>query len=474
MFWASLAILLSLQAVDALSLSISRFKSPFHTLPLRRVEQRSNVHPQILMQRRINHGIRQLAKMSGAKAPSAEILEKRLEERALSVGFPTAIHRRHNRIDDPGEVQLEKRFNRAGVSKFRPKRQEESVTDANPPSAPNSLGLDIEGSDVAYLATVQIGTPPQDFLILMDSGSADFWVGSETCKTQGTNRGCGNHKFLGPQSSSSFAETQNTFDTAYGTGEVSGPVVTDNVEIAGLSLPNHTFGVANVETEDFSSNQIPFDGLMGLAQSSLSTQQTPTPIESLASAGLVPAAIVSYKLSRLADVQNNGNDGEITFGALDSSKFDSSTLVTVPNVNTQGFWEASLDSISVNGADLGLNGRTTILDTGTTLMIIPSADAAAIHQSIPGAQSDGQGGFIVPCNTNASVALTYDGQLFAIDPRDLAVQSLDPEGSNCASGIASGDVSSNQTEWLVGDTFLKNVYFSTDVSANTISLAKLV
>lgn len=40
-------------------------------------------------------------------------------------------------------------------------------------------------------------------------------------------------------------------------------------------------------------------------------QQTPTPIEVLASAGFVSSAIVSYKLSRLAD---NKNDGEITFG----------------------------------------------------------------------------------------------------------------------------------------------------------------
>jgi hypothetical protein len=470
-FWASLVILLSLQATHSLSLSISRSKSQFHTLPLKRVEQRSDVHPQILLQRRINRGIQRLAKMSGVEQPSADSLRKRLEDRALSIDVPTAIHRRDNRIDEPGEVQLEKRFNRFGVPNYRPKRQEESVTAANPPSAPNSLGLDIEGSDIAYLATVQIGTPPQNFLILMDSGSADFWVGSESCTTQGSNSGCGNHNFLGPQSSSSFAETQNTFDTQYGTGEVSGNVVTDDVQIAGLSLPNHTFGVANVETDDFSSNQVPFDGLMGLAQSSLSTQKTSTPIESLASAGLVPAAIVSYKLSRLAD---NKNDGEITFGALDDSKFDSTTLVTLPNVNSQGFWEASLDSVSVNGADLGLNGRTTILDTGTTLMIVPPADAAAIHQNIPGAQSDGQGGFIVPCNTNASVALTYSGQLFTIDPRDLAAQSLDSQSTNCASGIASGDVSNNQNEWLVGDTFLKNAYFSTDVSANTISLAKLV
>ena len=51
--------------------------------------------------------------------------------------------------------------------------------------------------------------------------------------------------------------------------------------------------------------------LIHLFRQSLSQQGTPTPIESLASAGLVPEPIVSFKISRLTD---NLNDGEITFG----------------------------------------------------------------------------------------------------------------------------------------------------------------
>ena len=109
---------------------------------------------------------------------------------------------------------------------------------------------------------------------------------------------------------------------------------------------------------------------MGLAQSGLSQQGQLTPIESLAVQGSVPAAIVSYKISRLADKKN---DGEITFGGLDPKKFDQSTLVTLNNINTQGFWEANLDAVTVNGADTGLRTRTAILDTGTTLLFMPAA-----------------------------------------------------------------------------------------------------
>lgn len=82
-------------------------------------------------------------------------------------------------------------------------RNQDDVAIANQPTTANSLGLDIEwvermriicfliplsfwkrSQDVGYLATIQIGTPPQDFLILMDSGSADLWVGAEKCQSQ--------------------------------------------------------------------------------------------------------------------------------------------------------------------------------------------------------------------------------------------------------------------------------------------------
>ena len=39
----------------------------------------------------------------------------------------------------------------------------------------------LRGQELGYLAVIPIGTPPRDFTILMDSGSADFWVGAESC-----------------------------------------------------------------------------------------------------------------------------------------------------------------------------------------------------------------------------------------------------------------------------------------------------
>ena len=224
-----------------------------------------------------------------------------------------------------------------------------------------------------------------------------------------------------------------------------GDIISDNVNLAGLALDKHVFGVALVESENFASDTTKFDGLMGLAKSTLSNQGVLTPVESLAQQGLISEAITSYKLSR---VSSGVNDGEITFGGLDSTKFDSSTLVTFQNVNPNGFWEGNVDA-SVNGEDLGLQGRTAILDTGTTLIIAPPADAEAVHAKIPGSKSDGQGGFTIPCTNTAVVSLAFGGQSFDINSTDLLFAPVNQNDltGDCVSGISSGQIG-GPTQWL--------------------------
>ena len=90
----------------------------------------------------------------------------------------------------------------------------------------------------------------------------------------------------------------------------------------------HTFGVAYGESQEFSSNHIKFDGIMGLARSSPSGQRVPTPVESLVKQGLISQAITSYKISRVSD-------GEITFGgrAFDINPVDLKLWVPVDRSN---------------------------------------------------------------------------------------------------------------------------------------------
>ena len=112
------------------------------------------------------------------------------------------------------------------------------------------------------------------------------------------------------------------------------------------------------------------DGVLGLSRGILSRQGVPTVVEVLRAQNMIDQAVVGYKIPRLADQKN---DGGVTFGAADLSKFQSSTLVTMPNVDPQGFWAAAIDSIEVNNQVLISQNRTALMDTGTSFIVAPEA-----------------------------------------------------------------------------------------------------
>ncbi|KAF8442420.1 acid protease [Boletus edulis BED1] len=502
-----LTCLLHFTPADAIPARIRRQlqgNSGMVTMPLKRhhVSRGVGLHPQVSTQQHINRASKRLARMTGREEPSERALRSELHKRLYLLedgagsrsGAPAAAQGLNfsgkyrsglaaaavmkNGTMGSGMGNSTKGTGNGtvaggngtsnGVSPLDIQAATNGgVTVAKPPTVNNSLGLDIEANDVAYIATVQIGTPPRDFKLLMDSGSADFWVAGENCQSQ--QGGCGNHTTLGAQGSSSFVQSNQQFEVTYGSGAVQGLLCQDNVNIAGLALNNHTFGVATAESIQFASATTPFDGLMGLAQSKLSQEKVLTPVESLASNKIIQSPVTSFKIPRLADQLN---DGQVTFGGLDASKFVANTLVTIPNVNNLGFWEGVMDTITVNGTNAGLTGRTAILDTGTTLILAPPSDAQKVMQSLGGACDAQQ--CTIPCTTKTSLALSFGNASFAIDPRDLAVLPIDPNNptGTCTAGIQPQQIGT-ATEWLVGDVFLKNAYFSTNVATNQISLAKL-
>lgn len=76
----------------------------------------------------------------------------------------------------------------------------------------------------------------------------------------------------------------------------------------------------------------------------------------------------------------------------------------------------------------------------------------------------------MPCTTNSTVSLSFGGRFFAIDPRDLPYFPVTTNVTGeCISGISPVE---GFDQWLIGDTFLKSVYLSTNVDRNTIMLAE--
>lgn len=138
-----------------------------------------------------------------------------------------------------------------------------------------------------YYGEVSIGTPEQKFLVVFDTGSADFWVPNASCQTESMN--CSKKKTYDSSKSSTFAEVaeggETAFNIQYGSGPVSGKYSTDTVKIADdYVVEAQTF--AQVESTDGLGqvyNIALFDGILGLAFPVLSQNPgAPTVLKNLA------------------------------------------------------------------------------------------------------------------------------------------------------------------------------------------------
>ncbi|KAG6820932.1 hypothetical protein H0H93_009168 [Arthromyces matolae] len=436
---------------------------PFISLPLRHpppTNAPSQLPPAIVHQQHTNRALRRLDYMTASLNPvSDDQLLQNLARRAAAL--PPHIQKRYYTpaLQDLARLAAQhgdhsKNSPAVNASEFLIDTYPDGVMPAKTPKFKNTIGLEIQ-SVLTFYHCFQPSLTPRP-------RSQD-----------------GTHTYLGPNSSSTFYDTQKPWKITYGTGDVSGTLVRDTVSIAGLNITNHTFGVAHKESAEFTLDYIPFDGLLGLAKKQISRQLVPTLLEALVSTGKLKQLIVSYHIPRFADGKNK-NNGELTLGAMNPARYDPKTLVTVPNVSQLGFWEAKLQDVVVNGKSMGWkNNRTAIFDTGTTLLLAPPTDVNAIHAHIPNAtfHSDLQL-WTVPCvvpkNAKSIFSLTIGGRSFSVDSRDLAFLPIDaanPKGE-CQSGISAGMIGGPQ-EWLVGDVFLKNVYMSTNEGTDKISFANL-
>ena len=91
--------------------------------------------------------------------------------------------------------------------------------------------------DTLYFGTLGIGTPPQLFSVVFDTGSANLWVPGLGCKT----KRCGNRPRFNSTASSTCESSEQGLGIRFGTGEIEGRVMRDMVSFHGLRVPRQAF-----------------------------------------------------------------------------------------------------------------------------------------------------------------------------------------------------------------------------------------
>ncbi|OBT73686.1 hypothetical protein VF21_06204 [Pseudogymnoascus sp. 05NY08] len=334
------------------------------------------------------------------------------------------------------------------------------ISKSDKPTTPNSNAIDQDGTDFSYTTSVFVGSKNKRLRMLVDSGAASTWVMGSTC----TNSSCQIHDLYGPADSDTYKATTTTFSLQYGTGTVSGQYIEDTLGLAGFSLPVQ-FGVANNVSDDF--NNFPMDGILGLSR--VPNVVVPGFVDTLIEKKLLDKNIFSVNIYRASDLANNG---EITFGGVDASKYTGDityTDITAPGAS----WVIPVGEAGFNGKDSGLKGRNAIIDTGTTYCFMPPADAMLFYANVAGANVSEDGtSYAVPCTTTIPAEFTFSGATYSIPSKDWVggkVGGVETE-TMCTSNIYSRNATGDGS-WVLGDTFLKSVYAVFDLDQNRIGLA---
>ncbi|RMD44838.1 hypothetical protein DV735_g409, partial [Chaetothyriales sp. CBS 134920] len=316
-----------------------------------------------------------------------------------------------------------------------------SVLLSNTPSSANAIAIHQDGSDYSYFSTLKFGSNEQDMYMLIDTGSANTWIMGSSC----TSTACKTHNTYGPSDSTSLNTTTETWKIAYGTGQVAGVLASDKVTFGEYDI-HLTFGLATQTSNDF--NNYPFDGILGLGPTSSNQLDSPTLMQALDDQATLRNNVLGIHLTRASD---GTKDGELTIGGVDDSKFDGQ-LNYVSTVKTDS-WEISVDDAIVGGKACGLTGKTAIIDTGTSYVLMPPNDAQTVHALIPGSAQDDES-FTIPCDTTTELQVALNGVKYSISPKDYVGKS---SGNSCSSNII-GHQAFGENEWILGDVFLKNVY----------------
>ncbi|XP_036894771.1 chymosin-like [Sturnira hondurensis] len=311
--------------------------------------------------------------------------------------------------------------------------------------------------DCQYFGKISIGTPPQTFTVVFDTGSSDLWVPSIYCRSEA----CRNHQRFNPFKSSTFRALDEPLSIEYGTGSMEGILGSDTVTVSSIVDSQQILGLSTQEPGEVFV-YAHFDGILGLGYPLLASKHSVPVFDSMMNKHLVAQDLFSVYMSRSSE------GSMLTLGAIDPSYYTGS-LHWVP-ITVQKYWQFTVDSITVNGVPVACyRGCQAILDTGTSLLVGPSSNILSIQKAI-GATPSQLGMFEVNCgrlSSMPSVVFEIDGQKYPLPPSAYVTQE---EGS-CTTDFQMD----NRSElWILGDVFIREYYSVFDRANNRVGLAKAI
>jgi hypothetical protein len=300
--------------------------------------------------------------------------------------------------------------------------------------------------DVGYYGPITIGTPPQSFTVIMDTGSSNLWIPSLKC----TQRVCVQHDRYNSSASTSYVKNGQPLKIQYGTGSMNGFLSQDTVGLAGLSVKSQIFGEAVTEAKDFDGQ--PFDGILGLAFKGISEDNVVPVFYNMMSQKLVPTGDMGFWLSSV----DNEEGSVLNLGGTDPSLYTGTIQRHDIFLWFLGleWYTILIETFYVGDTRYGdcYPFCRAIIDTGTSLIVGPTEYAQGVIDAIGNVDPDCSNVDSLP---SFSIYM-FGGYSYPLTPAQYVIKLPDRNGTmTCQLGIAAAD---GLPFWILGDTFLRGYY----------------
>jgi len=333
-------------------------------------------------------------------------------------------------------------------------------------SAP-SHEIDINDfQDAQYFGTIAVGTPPQQLRVVYDTGSSNLWVNKQTGIFS-------THKHYDDTKSSTYVKNGSTFNIRYGSGPVSGYYSKDTIHLGDIDITDYTFAEVN-NTKGLGPAWLAghFDGICGMGWDDISVDHVKTPLRALVDSKKLAANAFAFYLG------SGGAKGELVLGGVDPAHYtgDFSYVPVIETVPGKwGYWTLAMDDAKVGGKSV-TSVRKAIVDSGTSLLAVPTtdikkiADAVGAKQVLPIPPFNKE--YKIDCNTaGPDIEFVIAGKSYILKKADYVLN----ESGQCLLGFTGLDVPAPSGPlYILGDVFMRAYYVKFDVDNKQLGFAQIV
>jgi len=285
--------------------------------------------------------------------------------------------------------------------------------------------------DMLY-GTVKVGTPPQEFMVAIDTSSGNLVLPNKHCLSQA----CMAHRLydvdlstsghpLGTLDGLNSGGPPEHISLGFGRGSITGTFAHDTVCVGELCTALDFIMAEKMSDEPF--NLVPYDGILGLGMPQMSTKKSFNLLGEYADDHALKHSQFSIWLARPAD---EGDSSELILGDMDPARLGSemvwSRITTQPGEQYSGYWQFQLADITVGNSGIeacGSKGCQAVADTSTTTIGLPPAIFDLVNTQAP-VRSDCSGVADLP-----KVGFLIDGFVLNLRPQDYVLKSSD--GAAC-------------------------------------------